>query len=66
MSADDGDIVDQIEQLTYEAKAAILEAIKRNAGSGNVISLERLAHSYALVVGAKPGVLPDGHVPPSS
>ena len=59
MSKGDDDLVDRIEQLTDEAKVALLEAIKAGAaGSGNYASLLKLAHAYALVVGAKEGVLP--------
>ncbi len=61
MSANDDDLnlIDQIQQLTDEAKVALLEAIKAGAaGSGNYASLLKLAHAYALVVGAKTGVLP--------
>jgi hypothetical protein len=54
-----GDLIDRIEQLTDEARVALLEAIKAGAAaSGNGASLQKLALAYALVVGAKEGVLP--------
>jgi hypothetical protein len=62
MPADDDDLnlIDQIQQLTDEAKVALLKAIKASAEhSGNI---EKLAHAYALVVGAKTGVLPNGQI----
>jgi hypothetical protein len=63
MSTDDVDLATRSQQLTDEAKVALLEAIKAGAaGSGNYASLLKLAHAYALVVGAKPGVLPSVQV----
>ena len=57
--AADDDLIDRIDQLTDEARVALLEAIKAGAAaSGNGASLQKLALAYALVVGAKEGVLP--------
>jgi hypothetical protein len=57
--ADDDDLIDRIDQLTDEARVALLEAIKAGAAaSGSGASLEKLAVAYALVIGAKEGVLP--------
>ena len=58
--ADDDDLISRIEELTDEARVALLEAIKAGAAASgdDVASLEKLALAYALVVGAKAGVLP--------
>lgn len=44
--------------LEKETGEPLLTAIKENAPGANITSLQRLAHAYALTVGAKWGHLP--------
>ena len=61
MSEDEKDLI----ELTNEARATLLEAITEQAArSPNADVLQKLAHSYALTVGAHFGVLPSVQIKP--
>jgi len=58
------DTSNELAPLVDATRHALLTAIKDAAPNANNTNLEKLAHAFALAVGAKPGKLP-GTLPTS-
>lgn len=54
------DLIEENKRLSEEAKRAVLQAIITEAPNAGLNRIEELARAYALVVGAKWGILPGG------
>ncbi|BBZ30371.1 hypothetical protein MMAD_46660 [Mycolicibacterium madagascariense] len=53
-------IHDEVNRLTVEAERALLQQIIELAPKSGLGRIEEAARAFALVVGARPGVLPGG------